>query len=160
MSSSPFDDFRNHHKGIAAELEAMEKTVEALTARNMKSKAGDLGHIVHFLLDDLTPHAQAEEGVLYPPAEGLIKQHGKATAPLELEHRTLEALISEFHDLAESLPVADEQALRRLQQVTRQISFLVRLHIEKEEQIVLPLLEQYLSPAEQQSIMHRMHGHG
>ena len=158
--STPFDDFRNHHKGIAAELEAMEKTVESLTPQNMKAKAGELGHIVHFLLDDLTPHAQAEEGVLYPPAEGLIKAHGKATAPLEMEHRTLESLISQFHDLAESLPISDAQTLRRLQQVARQISFLVHLHIEKEEQIVLPLLEKYLSPAEQQGIMHRMHGHG
>ncbi|MBI2918576.1 MAG: hemerythrin domain-containing protein [Chloroflexi bacterium] len=158
--STPFDDFRAHHKGIAAELEAMEQTVEALTPRNMKSKAGDLGHIVHFLLDDLTPHAQAEEGVLYPPAEGLIKQHGKAIAPLELEHRTLEALISQFHDLAESLPIGDAETLHSLQQVAHHISFLVRLHIEKEEKLVLPLLEEHLSPAEQQGIMHRMHGHG
>jgi len=136
----------------------MEALVEALSPETVRERAPELGHMVHFLVDELRPHAQAEEGVLYPPAEGLIKSHGRAIAPLELEHRTLESLIAEFHDLAESLPGGE--ALRRLQQVTRHIRFLVTLHIQKEEELVLPLLEAHLPAEEQQGIMRRMHGDG
>jgi hemerythrin-like domain-containing protein len=161
--AGPLDAIREHHKGIAAELKSLEAGLEGLSPERVGEE--ELRHILHFLLEDLLPHAAGEERALYPPAEELIRKYGRAVAPYELEHRTLEGLLDEFKGAAEKLLEgklsAEERAsaTQSLKASGRQIAFLVSSHLRKEEEFIVPLLESYLPPEEQAEIVRQMHQH-
>jgi len=94
-----------------------------------------------FLVDELVPHAVAEDRVLYPAVDRIVGASG-ATWSMRRDHVELGRLIDRLAALrtvADSLCQAHQAALR---QVLYAIDGLVRLHLAKEEELYLPLLEE------------------
>jgi uncharacterized protein (DUF2249 family)/hemerythrin-like domain-containing protein len=149
------DAFRHHHRQLAQE---MAQQVAALTGGNEES---DPAPLVRFLRHELLPHAAGEERSLYPAVEPLLKAHGMATATMRMDHRAIERHIRSLEDAAARLrssPKAGHAEPRRdLARLVWQLQALFEVHLEKEEQVYLPLLEQYVPEAEQQHILAQMH---
>lgn len=146
---------RNHHRELMEALAThVEMLVEGRPEAEPKALAG-------FLQDELLPHAVGEENHLYPTVEPLIKVHGRATATMSVDHEFIENYIRQIGETAEVLQRAgaeERPALqRRLQHLALQLEAVLRLHLEKEERVYLPLFEQHLSEEKQQQVLEGMH---
>jgi uncharacterized protein (DUF2249 family) len=151
--STVIENIKNHHREL---LNTLTTQVAALTESS--AQAQDL---VAFLKHDLLPHALGEEDHLYPAVDALVKTYGKATATMSVDHEFIEDYICQIDQAVRALSTAGaaerpelEANLRRL---AGQLEAILRLHLEKEERIYLPLFERYVPAAEQQRILDGMH---
>jgi len=97
----------------------------------------------------LIPHAQAEEQVLYPTVGRLLRTL-EATDTMSRDHLEIIRLTEELESLRlhlfyAPLTESEEQALRR---VLYGLYAIIKLHLAKEEEIYLPILEAHLHPEE------------
>ncbi|HSJ54970.1 MAG TPA: hemerythrin domain-containing protein [Anaerolineae bacterium] len=146
---------RGHHRDLVATLDGY---VSALAAGRTDVEPAAL---VTFLKDDLVPHAQGEERHLYPAVEPLVREYGRATATMSVDHEFIEGYVSEIEKAVQAMDAGDageqSRARQRLERLVLQLQAVLEVHLEKEERIYLPLLEQYLSEEEQDKIVDRMH---
>lgn len=151
---------RAHHRQLMARLQAEASAVEA-----QSGGAGDPAlqaeRLLAFLNGELLPHARGEERHLYPAVEPLLRAHGSPTATMRVDHEAIEAYIREIETLAGRLRTAGgpdgAQARSELRRALRQLEAVLRVHLEKEERIYLPLLEAHLPEAEQRRVLEGMH---
>ncbi|HYM69919.1 MAG TPA: DUF2249 domain-containing protein [bacterium] len=153
--SSVGEAFRHHHQTLAQELE--DRAGPITDGR----PGADLAGLVAFLKSELLGHAAAEERNLYPAVEPLLKAHGMATATMRVDHRFLEDHIRKIEDAAGRWQGAGEDHRRILERelarLVLQLQALFRVHLAKEEQVYLPLFEQYVPVDAQRQVMERMH---
>lgn len=146
---------RNHHRELADTLKAQVNALEEGRAE------ADPRALVTFLKADLLPHAQGEEGSLYPIVDGLVREHARPTATMSVDHEFVEGYIRQIEETANALAGAqngDRAALhKRLTRLALQLEALLQVHLEKEERVYLPLFEKYLSEQEQQRVLDGMH---
>jgi uncharacterized protein (DUF2249 family) len=141
---------------------ALLNTLREYGAQLSRQPTGfDPAQVVGFLKGDLLPHASGEEAHLYAAVEGLIKTYGRATATMQVDHRFIEDYARRIESAAEGLARAgaDERAEReaQLERLLYQLAAILEVHLAKEEQVYLPLVEQHLSVEAQQRILDGMH---
>lgn len=107
------------------------------------------------------PHAAGEDRYLYPAVEPLLKAHGMATVTMRMDHRAIEGYVRSIEEAAARLRSAGNTeraaAARALARLVWQLQALFDVHLQKEEQIYMPLLGRYVAEAEQQHILQQMH---
>jgi uncharacterized protein (DUF2249 family) len=149
------DAIRAHHRELAKTLEAQVNALEEGRAD------ANPAALVEFLKKDLLPHAQGEEASLYPRMDGLVREHGKATATMSVDHAFVENYIRQIEETARVLASTQNgnraNLQKQLARLALQLDALLTVHLEKEERIYLPLFEQYLSAEEQQRVLDGMH---
>jgi len=102
-----------------------------------------------FLREELLPHAHAEELHLYPAVDPIIKERGKPTATMVIDHefisRTIHRIEDEILALERGAPTDEGTRVKReLDRLLLALEAVVALHMDKEERVYLPLLEQHL----------------
>ena len=145
------------------ELDALEAAADSIDPALPEASGAALRRGVVFLRDDLRPHAVGEEHSLYPAAETILKQHGGAVALLEMAHLFLDDAMARFsldvgRLLDGGLPRPEREAVvTRVRRTVYALKAVLSLHLREEDEVVLPLLEQHLSEAEQEEIVRLMH---
>jgi hemerythrin-like domain-containing protein len=149
------DAVRKHHRQLAETLSNQVKTLMD------NREHADPQALVAFLRSELAPHADGEENSLYPSVEPLLREHGQATATMHIDHEFIADYIGELENAVDALHgtngaerVALEERVRRL---ALKLDAIFEMHLAKEERVYLPLMEKYLSEAEQQRILTDMH---
>ncbi|MBI2939862.1 MAG: hemerythrin domain-containing protein [Chloroflexi bacterium] len=146
---------RNHHREI---LRTLTDQVGAIAEGRTDASPDAL---VTFLTGDLLPHARGEERHLYSAIEPQIKAHGSATATMSVDHEFIQDYISQLESAVKELrtaPAAERTALNnRIQRLALELGAVIRVHLEKEERVYLPLFEEYLSEEQQQQVLDGMH---
>lgn len=153
---------RTHHAELAQKLMEYAGQFDAGINQFDVSLLTDLlTQLGSFLTDELLPHAQGEERVLYPALDPVIAQHGSPTSTIRIDHEYLTRFIQEATDLAGKLRSVGQRErdpiAAQLQQVLGQLQTLLTVHLAKEEQVYLPLVEQHFSPDEQQRLLGELH---
>jgi uncharacterized protein (DUF2249 family)/hemerythrin-like domain-containing protein len=143
----------NHHEEILATL---GRHVAAITEGTDQA---DPHGLVEFLKNDLMPHAEGEEIAMYPAIDPLVKQYGKPTATMSIDH---EYIVGYIDQIAATVAKIEAQgatpALEAdLKKYAYKIEALLEAHLDKEERVYVPLFERYLPEVEQQSILDAMH---
>lgn len=153
--STVTDAIRSHHRELARTL------TNHLNALDERRSDANPDALVTFLKSDLLPHAHGEERSLYPRVNDLVKAHGTPTATMSVDHEAIETYVEQIEATARELSAGSEAqqaaARERLLRLTLQLDAVLRLHTEKEERVYLPLIEQYLSPEEQQTMLDDVH---
>lgn len=132
---------RRHHRELYAELEALipEERPEG-------EPTVDPAAVVHFLREELLPHAVEEEREVYDVIDALSGAPYRVTEPMRLDHVAIGAGIERLSSLVQQMETAGEgerAALsRRFWREADRLGAIIRLHFEKEERAYLPLLEQ------------------
>lgn len=101
-----------------------------------------------FLTSHLLPHALAEDEVLYPAVAAFVGTP-VATATMSRDHQAVLAMTNELAALRR-LAEGDElraQTAIGLRRVLYGLHALVKVHFAKEEEILLPLLDERLTSA-------------
>jgi len=95
-----------------------------------------LDAVLSFLHNDLAAHMRIEEDVLYPALDRSATAHWSSQAML-LDHEAILRLLDQI-DHAVTDPKHTKEDLQRLLFVTEAV---VRLHLDKEERLFMPLLD-------------------
>ncbi len=154
---------RNHHREIVKKLKGIVRRADALTGSPGAAVRESLKGDIEFLRNDLTPHAEGEEKGLYPVADRLIRKYGRPTATMSREHVHLKKEIAAYCRAARKIasakgpvPAAVRTALWK---AAIRLDFLLSVHLEEEEEDLLPYFDRYLSQKEVDAVIEKMHGH-
>ncbi len=144
---------RDEHRELNSRIERLRIVADAIGSAPIESVREGVGEAHIFLIQHLIPHAQAEEKVLYP-AVGKLLRTPAATDTMSRDHLEVIRLSEELQTLRlhlfyAPLTESDEKALRR---VLYGLYAIIKLHLAKEEELYLPLLEARLGGEE----VHRM----
>lgn len=148
---------RDEHLELLPHIERLRTVADAIGMAPSESVRQGVEEVYTFLTQQLTPHAQAEERVLYPTVGRLLGAPA-TTATMSRDHQEIERLTQELGALrsqvaGESFGEAEVQALRR---VLYGLYALVAVHFAKEEDIYLPLLDTRLTAQEAQQMFEEM----
>lgn len=120
----------------------------------------DPGEFVTFLKRELLPHARSEQRHLYPVVDTLVREHGRPTATMEVDHEFIADYARRIERLTDALILEnqEEQAVPEalLRQLAVELEAVVQLHLAKEERIYLPLFEQYMPNGEQLTLLDKI----
>ena len=112
-----------------------------------------LDEIVSTMRRDLLPHARAEEAVLYPAVEHAMDAPG-AMATMIADHREIarriDALAGSATVLADRTPRHEQ--IEDLRAQILGLWAILLLHFEKEEDILLPVLDEHLDAEEARAL--------
>jgi iron-sulfur cluster repair protein YtfE (RIC family) len=148
---------RDEHRELVSRIELLRTIADSIGSAPAESIREGVGQAYTFLLRQLIPHAQAEEQVLYP-AVGKLLRTLEATDTMTRDHLEVIRLTEELealrlHLFYASLSESDEHALRR---VLYGLYAIIRLHLAKEEEIYLPILEARLHAEEVDRLVEAM----
>src|SRR5690606_22499948 len=140
---SEMQPLRDEHQRLWPEVERLRALAERLGERDPQEFDHELTAVRQFLRDHLIPHLRAEEAVLYPAVAAAMGSPA-ATATMSRDHLEMDRLAQELGKLHQHLD-ADPAGLQR---VLYGLYALLAVHLAKEDEIYLPLLEQVLSAEE------------
>ena len=148
---------RDEHSELVARIELLRTVADSIGSAPAESIREGVGQAYTFLLHQLIPHAQAEEQVWYPTVGRLLRTV-EATDTMSRDHLEVIRLTEELealrlHLFYAPLSESDEQALRR---VLYGLYAIIKLHLAKEEEIYLPLLEARLPVEEVDRLVETM----
>ncbi|MGC1678461.1 MAG: DUF2249 domain-containing protein [Candidatus Binataceae bacterium] len=146
---------RKHHRSLAKTLQAHARGVgggEPQTERDA---------FVAFLKGDLLPHARGEERHLYSTIDRLVREHGKPTATMMIDHESINDYVTKIELMTDRLEsfgdIERPRLLRELRELSLRLDAIFELHLAKEERVYLPLIEKYLDEAHQRQLLEAIH---
>ena len=148
---------RDEHRELLPHIEHLRIAADAVGELSDVALKRRLDGVHDFLLNQLIPHAEAEDKALYPVVAKAMGA-AQATATMSRDHVEVGRLTHELGALRGQLTMgrftsAQENALRR---VLYGLYALVKVHFAKEEEIYLPLLDARLAPDEAQKMFEEM----
>lgn len=155
----PTEPLRAEHRDLLPHLTGLDTTAERLAQLDAADARRELDDTVAFLRGHLVPHAGAEEEVLYPAVEVAMGAPG-ATDTMRADHTEIVARIDRLADTARSIEERwpDAELTRDLVHQLVGLSAILGLHFRKEEEVLLPVLDEHLSDDEASALFARM-GH-
>jgi iron-sulfur cluster repair protein YtfE (RIC family) len=117
----------------------------------------DLDATIEFLERELLPHADAEDAVLYPAVARALGSPD-ATATMTRDHQEIRHLVVELrrHRDALTSEVAPAAAFE-VRRLLYALHAIIGLHVAKEEELYVPVLDRALSDDEAAALLHEMH---
>lgn len=152
------DPLREEHAELRPQLEALRATADQVGTAPRAALAKAVSACHSFLADHLLVHAQAEEAALYPAVEQALGCAG-ATDTMKLDHAEVRRLTGRLDHLRQRLSVGglENGEERELKMVLYGLYAVVTLHLQKEEDAYLPVLEARLSPKQAAEMFARLH---
>jgi uncharacterized protein (DUF2249 family) len=149
------DAIRKHHRSLAKTLEAHARGVGGGEPQRERDA------FVTFLKGDLLPHARGEERHLYGAVDKLVREHGKPTATMMVDHEFINDYVRKIELVTHRLEGAGDSERARLLHELRELSLrldaIFELHLAKEERAYLPLIEEHLDETYQRQVLEAIH---
>jgi iron-sulfur cluster repair protein YtfE (RIC family) len=148
---------RDEHKELYPQIELLRQTADVVN-ESLTTQAHDrIEQAYNFLTRQLVAHAHAEEAALYPTVQKIMGSD-LSTATMVRDHVEIARLTEELDSLRvhkSQLTITSIQtaALRR---VLYGLYAVLKLHLAKEEEIYLPLLDSKLTAEEAKSMFETM----
>lgn len=144
---------RAEHASLRREAAHLPRVAAALADWTAPDTPDQLRQVRSFLSAHLLPHAASEEAVLYPLLDTVMGAD-RATATMVADHAEIhersDALAALVTTVGQGPPSAAEaEALR---EHLYGLWAVVRLHLDKEEEILFTLLDERLSPADARTL--------
>jgi len=148
---------RNEHQELYPHVEALRMAGDAVGESLTSSAHERIEKAYNFLTRELLPHAEAEEKVLYPMIQKAMGAE-LATATMSRDHHEVAQLTEELgtlrvHETQLTITFSQAMALRR---ILYSLYTLLKLHLAKEEEIYLPLLDTKLTTEEAHAMFEKM----
>jgi len=153
----PTEPLRAEHRDLLPRIEALDAAAFDLDRSSSNEVEGHLRDVVSFLREHLLPHAHAEEAVLYPAVEQAMGAPN-ATATMRADHTEISLRVDRLAHTADRIATEwPDESLRH--DIARQLiglAAILALHFQKEEEVLLPVLDQTLSPTQAQVLFDHM----
>lgn len=138
---------RDEHKELYPHITRIRQVAESIDELPANQVRDGVSDVYDFLANHLKPHAEAEEAALYPVVQKAMGSLD-ATKTMTRDHKEVGLYIEELSSLLTSLtgePLTKAQ-IKSLQRVLYGVFGLVSVHFAKEEEVYLPILDQWLTP--------------
>ena len=144
-----FERMREDHRRVLDEVAAMEA---AMTGGTDPTQA--VSRLVALLARQFGSHMAAEDEVLYPALMNALPETRASIEPLRADHGALRMMLADLEEAMRQEPgeMRDEQIVVQV----RDLVDLLRIHIRKEEALVIGVAERVLQPAEVEALSVRM----
>lgn len=141
----PTEPFRAEHAEIKAHLVHVAAWTGALAKQKPEEQRATMKKIVGFFEEHIKPHAGWEEKVLYPAVDrrACTGKH-PFTATMRYEHTVVGRMIDELSRMA-AAPAPDAVAFARR---TDNLLGVLEAHFGEEEEVLLPILDATMTPAD------------
>jgi hemerythrin-like domain-containing protein len=150
----PIRSFFHVHKAIRTELSSLADQVEKLDVGSDFSTFGDK---VSFLSDVVQAHAGGEEKFLYPAVDELRRDVSNA---YRWDHKVDEEYFQEIKDCIARLKTTREQSdLEGLKRNVHALHSFLSAHAQKEDDLLMPLIDSEVSPEKQGEMVGRISAH-
>ena len=156
--ASIFDHLRKDHRLVLERIQELERDVFAPGTRRARVRAGgrdtQVKGVIALLSRQFATHMAAEDEVLYPALVEALPQTKATVDPLHAEHAELRSMLIRLEaTLSEPpSPARNEQVAVQ----TRDLVDLLRIHIRKEETLVLGVAERVLDSREIEALKRRV----
>jgi iron-sulfur cluster repair protein YtfE (RIC family) len=139
---------REKHREMHAQVERLRVAADAVGDASSDILWDLIDDPFRFLDDHSIPDMKAEDEVLYPVV-GRLMGAAEATATMSRDHLELVRLTGELDHLRSQISVAEPSVAqaKELRRVLYGLHTLLKLHLAKEEEIYLPLLDKWLTAA-------------
>lgn len=145
----------SEHRTLLPHIEEIESTADAVGRVPLPVLRSMVSHVLHFLLNELEPHAAAEDAVLYVAVERALGAPGAADT-MRREHVAVSSYAAELDALLGPLEAGhepDDETSRGLRRVLYGLHAVVSLHFAKEEELYSRLLSERLSATDQEKVL-------
>jgi uncharacterized protein (DUF2249 family) len=148
---------RKHHLSLAGTAQAHVRSIGGGEPPTAEREA-----FVAFLKGELLPHASGEELHLYPLVDTLVRNHGKPTATMAVDHEFISGYVLKIEQTVRELaagPADDRRRdlLGRLRELALRLDAILEVHLAKEERVYLPLVETHVDEARQREVLEAIH---
>lgn len=150
----PTEPLREEHRMLLPRIEGLDKLAAEFPGLSAGEARARLFAALEFLHGELVPHASAEEAVLYPAIERVTGMPG-SLATMSADHREVLRRIHGLHAAAR----APNASLAAIPLALAGLAAIVLLHFRKEEELLLPILDRALAPAEADELFERLARH-
>jgi hemerythrin-like domain-containing protein len=144
----PTEEFRKEHEHLMTHVEGLRRTMDQLKGGLSEESLAGLKEADWFFQVALKPHAKWEEENLYPVANDIIREYGKPSATMEVDHVDLVSRMDSFRQLLEVAQSgkATAEEVDRLRVLGYQIEAILLLHFRKEEDVYLDAMDRHARP--------------
>jgi hemerythrin-like domain-containing protein len=152
---SIFERMREDHRRVLAEVAEMEEAMEASRTRGASAQPPPaVARVVALLERQFASHMAAEDEVLYPALMEALPETRASIEPLRADHGVLRMMLADLEGTLQQKPgeAKDEEMAVQI----RDLVDLLRIHIRKEEALVIGVAERVLRPAEVKALAARM----
>lgn len=145
ISKLPTEPFRREHAVMKLELEEIAERIGELAELHPAVQDAAMARVVAFFKHRIVTHAEWEERMLYPEVDKLAaKGAHRFTATMRYEQRIARRWIGELErEATQSTP--DVKAFARR---ADNLLGLIQAHFEQKEQVLLPILDSKMTPAQ------------
>jgi len=152
------EPFREEHAAIKEHLRHMSQMIQVIPGGMTEIQKQNMTRLVEALKGHILPHAEWEEKVLYPVIDQKTGSGKYAfTAAMRHEHRIVERWIDQLASESEKGTPDTTLFVRRADQLLG----LILAHFEDEEEVLLPVLDESMTPEEfEREIASQGHPHG
>jgi hemerythrin-like domain-containing protein len=154
--SEIFDQMREDHRRVLSGIAVLEKAAAANAAERTSEgwPGGEVKGMLDLLTRQFATHMAGEDQVLYPALIGTAPEMRLSLEALRADHDTLRMMLDDLEETIAEAPgmIRDEQLAIEL----RDFVDLLRIHIRKEEAIVINVAERVLSAEEVEALGARM----
>ena len=153
-----FEQIRSVHRQILGRIASLEAGVLHSGARpgrrNAGSRNAEVREFIEILKQQFLAHTILEDEVLYPALVEALPQTKATIDPLHAENLELRNMATRLASTLEEEPgpARDEQIAVQM----RDLVDLLRIHLRKEEALVLGVAERVLKPSEIDAMKQRM----
>nr|WP_142248093.1 hemerythrin domain-containing protein [Alkalihalobacterium alkalinitrilicum] len=154
------EQLKKEHIPLTKQMEdfyELTQSIEGDEAVATRESLQQLYQQVKVFVSQLEPHSEREEGILFPMLAAHIGQNMGPIAVMEYEHDQAKTYLRKFLSETEELGLKVElNDIRTLANYAAQAYLILSEHFMKEENVLFPLAEQFLSPEEKQELEMRI----
>ena len=143
---------RDEHKELIPHIEKILDVADSIPDAPLEAMRARVEEVYEFLAYHLIPHAQAEDAALYPAVQKALGSQD-ATRTMSRDHVEVGRYVEELAELQRDLSARDFKTLQRL---LYGVYALVKVHFAKEEEVYLPILEEWLTAEEAKEMFEAM----
>jgi len=147
----------DEHKELLLHIEELRIVADSVGDFPPRLLLRVIDKLYDFLINQLIPHAQAEEETLYP-AVAKILGTPQATATMSRDHAEVSEITGRLRVLRPQICTSgfDADKAKELRRLLYGLYALLKIHLAKEEELYLPMLDASLGEIEAHELFHQL----
>jgi heavy metal translocating P-type ATPase len=134
--------FQAEHQAIRTDIDRVRAAADSLDRRNTAHALAEIRQVHHLLTEEVQPHEQAEQDVLYPALDRLLGG-SDATGPMSRAHVEIAHQIRRLGQLLDDIGTdgPDSDDISELRRLLYGLHAVLRLHTAQEDESYLSLAD-------------------
>ncbi len=156
--SEGLQQLKNEHPPLLNKLaELLKLCLEIEDGENTRENFAKLRPSVIEFFEELEPHSEREEGVLFEMMAAYIGRKSGPIAVMEYEHDRAKTLIGTFLKNTENGPEGYSEAqMKEDTALVKEANYTLVDHFSKEENVLFPMAERMLTQEEKQELLEKI----